>query len=294
MNQWITKAWARTWRFRLLLLLVGKEGLDYCSKRGFTGLYRISNLLLSHLCWLAFVKDRLPPYSYYNAKSSQIGKPREIYDSKCLAAPGLGDARVLGSYESAVSWTWTQHHDSPITTTNDSPWRSVYTSIKMVFSSPLTNLFIALQLTNTGYRKSMPSNHARERLLEDGLPLTAEVNEISECNSSVIQNTWTGVDGKRGRDGIWGGRRIQNASRNTGVQYPPIPDTMLLCSTVKAPIASSIFLSILQLPSWVQMLADYPEEAPSPHTLTSHLKALPSDSTHAWNREASMQGLSQR
>jgi hypothetical protein len=55
---------------------------------------------------------------------------------------------------------------------------------------------------------------------------------------------------------------------------------MLLYSTVKAPIASSIFLSILQLPSWVQMLADYPEEAPSPHTLTSHLKALPSDSTH--------------
>jgi hypothetical protein len=35
----------------------------------------------------------------------------------------------------------------------------------------------------------MPSNHARERLLEDGLPLTAEVNEISECNSSVVQNT---------------------------------------------------------------------------------------------------------
>jgi len=79
--------------------------------------------------------------------------------------------------------------------------------------------------------------------------MTAEVNEITECNSSVVQNTQTGVDEQHGRNRVSGGRSIPNAPRNTGVQYPPIPDTMLVYSTIKVPIASSIFQSILQLPS---------------------------------------------
>lgn len=98
-------------------------------------------------------------------------------------------------------------------------------------------------------QKTMPFSLACERVLEDGLPLTAEVNEITECNSSVVQNTQIGVDEQHGRNRFSGGRSIPNASRNTGVQYPPIPDTMLVYSTIKVPIASSIFQSILQLPS---------------------------------------------
>jgi hypothetical protein len=110
----------------------------------------------------------------------------------------------------------------------------------MVFSSPLTDLFIALQLTDIGYRKSMPSNHARERLIEDGLPLTAEVNEnlrmqlkcCPEYSNRCRWATWEKWDFRREKD-----TKCLEEHRCTISSHP----RYYACySSIKAPIASSI------------------------------------------------------
>jgi hypothetical protein len=150
----------------------------------------------------------------------------------------------------------------------------------MVFSSPLTDLFMALQLTDIGYRKSMPSSLARERVLKDGLPLTAEVKNLRiqlkccpEYSNRFRWATWEKWDFRREKD-----TKCLEEHPSTISSHPRYDACLRHDQSPHCLIHFPIHSTVISVSSDA---ADYSEEAPSPYTLISHLKALPSDSTHA-------------